>query len=221
MAFGCDGGVRRVSNISVTPGDILSIATGQNGTNGTTITSSNNPVGGAGGIGFTIAHVYNFPGGGNADGGIGGDGLIGPIIGTDTFAGSAGGGGGGTTVANAGGTIMCCAGGGGGGPGHSSPAGLTAVNCWPGTSNPLISGGEASSNGASAQGRETANGPLGGGGGGLFGGSVITQPPGPHPFGGANNGGCNGNQISTFPPGPLSIVRFLHGRVRIRGRLVP
>jgi len=218
-AFGCGGGTRRVSNISVTAGDVLSIATGQNGSNGTQVSSSNTPLGGAGGSGNTILFTYNFPGGGNADGGFGGDGLTGPVVGIDTFAGSGGGGGGGTTVANVAGTIMCCTGGGGGGPGHSSSAGLNSVNCFGGSANPALSGGEASSNGASALGRETQNGPLGGGGGGFFGGSVIT-PPGPNPFGGHNNGGLNGNQTGTLTADPF-LGGFLDGRVIIRGRLVP
>ncbi len=209
----CSGGNRRVDNITVTPGDVLSVATGSRGLNGTVITSTNSPDGGLGGTGNTISNTYNFSGGGNANGARGANG----IMGIPVFSGSGGGGGGGTTVADAGGIIMCCAGGGGGGPGHSSSAGKSSqVNCTGGSASAL-SGGAPTADGVI--GLETANGSLGGGGGGFEGGSVIVTPL-IAPTSGVNRGGLNGNQTGTLAMDPF-LGGFLDGRVVIRGRFVP
>ncbi len=215
MASSCGGEKVRVTNIPVVAGEQLRIATGSGGVRGQRVSINNTPLGGAGGLGNTTLGNYNFPGGGNANGAAGADGLTGDFGGV--FAGSAGGGGGGTTVANSGGVILCAAGGGGGGAGHSSSAGQSSlVACVP------FSVGEISSDGA--PGVKTSAGPLGGGGGGFRGGAVIFGPDPPADPGFGRNeqgdrGFQNGGQIVPGSAGGSSGSN--DGRVIILGRLVP
>lgn len=209
----CSGGKKVVVGINVSPGDILQIAQGAEGGRGDTASSANFPpnppaplvFGGSGGSGNLGIGTFNFPGGGNADGGDGAGGITDPVLGL--FSGGSGGGGGATTVANATGTIFLCAGGGGGGAGHNSTFGNTS-RCAQGSSNTSIAGGESSSDGA--DGTLVLDVSIGGGGGGFEGGSLV---------GTRANGGLNGDQV---PEPSIDIGGGgADGRVIIRGRQLP